>query len=141
MSSQNPPTSLSRFELLTFGVALASLVVSTISIVVSYWAFDVSKRAEGRASGKIKATFEDLTIFPTERKYVPEGIEMEFLDGIHVFSIKNLRDFIEWAPSCVMRSSMVNPPLCSRRPAATPARLPYALLHLLPHTQQLGPGR
>jgi hypothetical protein len=105
MTSQKPPTSSNRIDTLTLWIALASLVVSTISIVFSYWAFDVSKRAEGRASGKIKATFEDLGIFPTEREHIPDGIKTDFLDGIHVFSINNLRDFMEWGPSVKVKNT------------------------------------
>jgi hypothetical protein len=105
MSNQNFTAGRNWTTILTVLGTVVSIVVSAVAIVVSYWAFDVSERAEGRASGKIKAKFEDLGIFPTERKYVPDGIEMEFLDGIHVFSIKNLRDFMEWAPSIKVKNT------------------------------------
>lgn len=104
MSSQNSTAGRNWTTILTVLGTVASIVVSAIAIVVSYWAFDVSERTEGRASGKIKAKFEDLGIFPTEQKFLPPGVKMEKEDSMYTFTIPDLQNFLEWSPSIKIKN-------------------------------------
>ena len=105
MSSQNSPPGRNWAAILAVLGTGVPIVVSAIALVVSYWAFDVSKQAEARSSGKIKAKFEDLTVFPTEEKFVPPGVKKEKKDSLYVFTVDNLRSLMAWGPSVKIKNT------------------------------------
>jgi hypothetical protein len=96
-SNMNPPAS-SRWTWTTILSGLGSatsLVVSVVALFVSFQAKDVSQRTEDRASGKIKAKFEIVGVFPSDEKSLPAGIKKSDFGS---FSVDDPQSLIEWSP-------------------------------------------